>query len=310
MADFDPPFGEDGERRLPSSTERQLGFPCGPADRLLFTGLFNRIEAEIGEVIGYAGLTPTDDRFTQLREAIMALIAAGLVPPASAGTSVEYILMSQARARLPIFPDVDTSDGKIVVTSPSTGTVRVPGGTSFLHRGIWLTTTAQTDFATSASKTYHLRWSPGDGFELLDLADTGYNPSVLAETDTAFDSTYDDMLVARVITNSSNVATITNLSNKDRLKDRGQTAMIRHKPWVDNTLPYNISTGTLVTINWARRPQMAVTALADIDVHNTGQIQEFNIGLNVRSRYDALSFYHSNSSNAANVAAFSWEAWA
>lgn len=75
MADFDPPFGiSNGTRRFPNLSEQQGGFSCGPADRDLFNGLLYRIEAEIGEVITYAGIVPTDARMTQLREAIQALI--------------------------------------------------------------------------------------------------------------------------------------------------------------------------------------------------------------------------------------------
>ena len=55
------------------------------------------------------------------------------------------------------------------------------------------------------------------GFALKDLGDVAYNPAALAEDNPAFDSTYDDMLVARIVTDASNVATITNLANKDAL---------------------------------------------------------------------------------------------
>lgn len=213
MADFDPPFGQDGDRRLPSNTERENGFLCGPADRTLFNGLFHRIEAEIGEVISHAGITPTDDRNTLLREAIEALILAAT----GGGTADDYILMNQARARLPFFPDVLTDDGKIAVTTPQSGKVRVPAGVTFQHRGIYRVTTVETDFTTDASKTYHLRWNPADGFALKDLASGTYNPTSAAENNVAFDSSYDDMLVARVVTNSSNIATITNLANSNVL---------------------------------------------------------------------------------------------
>jgi hypothetical protein len=63
-----------------------------------------------------------------------------------------------------------------------------------------------------------LRWDPTNGFRLLDLANVAYNPTSLVETNVAFDSKYDDMLIGRVITNSSNVASITALANLSRLK--------------------------------------------------------------------------------------------
>jgi len=126
------------------------------------------------------------------------------------------LLMSQAMARLPIYPEIVSTDGRINLTAPVTGTVRVPGGVNLLHRGINLVTTAETDFNTIASRTYHLRWNPTDGFVLKYLLDGVYNPTTLAETDPTFDSTFDDMLVARIITNASNVATITSLANLNR----------------------------------------------------------------------------------------------
>ena len=212
MADFNTPFGDTGERRFPAEVESAEGHPCGPADRPLFNGLQYRVEAEIGNVISYAGIPMTNARMTQLREAIEFLISAAT----GGGDPSEYVLMSQARARLPIFPEVSNIDHRIVVTSPATGTVRIPGGVELVHRGIYIVTTAQQDFPTDPSKTYHLRWDVANGFRLRDLANAGYNPTALVEWNPIFDSTYDDAILARISTNSSNIATITNLANLHR----------------------------------------------------------------------------------------------
>ena len=215
MADFDPPFAQNGEFRFPNANEQSLGWPCGPTDQALLSGLFRLHNGNIGNVIAAAGVTGPDGDLTKLRRAIEALIAAAT----GGGTVDDYILMAQARNRLPIFPDVQNVDGRIGVTAPSTGTVRLAGGVEFLHRGIFRVTTTQTDFATDPSKTYHLRWNPDDGFVLRDLASGTYNPDTLSEANVAFDSTYSDMLIARVVTNSSNVATITTLANKSQLNE-------------------------------------------------------------------------------------------
>lgn len=219
MANFDPPFSQNADKRYPTSDERQNGFACGPADQELFNGMFHALHAEVGGVIDYAGLTQTNDRFTQLREAIEAMIATaiGLLPEDEQPDLTGFILMSQGRTRLPIFPEVQNVDGRIVITSPGAGTIRIPGGVTFLHRGIFPVTTSQQDFATVANKIYHLRWSSADGYQLLDTGNIGYNPGSLPETDIAFDSSYDSMLIARIITNGANIATITNLANKNRL---------------------------------------------------------------------------------------------
>lgn len=248
MADFSVPMATNAEKRLPTSVERENGFPCGPADQKLFNGLFNRIESEIGEVIDYAGLVGTDSDFTQLRQAIEALIAA-----ATGGNPAGYILMTQARARLPIHFHTQTIDGRIGVVAPATGTVRLPGGINFNHRGIFTVTTAQTDFPTDANKIYHLRWDPTNGFLLRDLASASYNPSALAETSGNFDSTYDDMLIARVTTNSSNVATITNLANIPILRQRISATAVPFSGdnfswWATYAIP----------LNWARTPDVAL----------------------------------------------------
>lgn len=251
MANFLTPFGRDAERRSPSLTEREQGFPCDAADRALFNQLFFRLEAELGHVITHAGLTPTDARFTQVREAIQALIAAAT----GAGDTSQFLLTTQARVRLPIFPEIQTNAGLMSAFSPGVGLVRVPGGVTFLHRGIFPITTTQIDLPTDASKIYHLRWDSTNGFRLRDLATAGYNPNALAETNALFDSTYDDMLVARVITNSSNIATITNLVNRNQMQwegGEGGVASVVNSGGLWDGVQYSTS----FTLNWARQPRL------------------------------------------------------
>jgi hypothetical protein len=179
MSAFDPPFATNGELRAPTASEKSLGFPCGPASQALFNFLINRLEGNIDNIADQAGVSAlAEDDATVLFRAVDALIAAAI----GSGDTSNFVLFTQARARLPIFPDVQNTAGTIVVTAPSTGTVRVPAGVNFLHRGIFLVTTAQTDFPTDPSKTYHLRWNPTDGFVLRDLASGTYNPGTLAET--------------------------------------------------------------------------------------------------------------------------------
>lgn len=293
MADFDPPFASTGERRLPTSEERNNGFPCGPADQRLFNALFNRIEAELGDLVGYAGITPSDVDNTTVRQAVLALIDA-----ATGGNPAGYILMTQARARLPIFPEVLNTDGRIVITSPGTGQVRLPGGVDFLHRGIFTVTTSQTDFATDPSKTYHLRWDTTNGFRLLDVAGSTYNPTALAETNIKFDSTFDDIIFARVITNSSNVPTITNLANKNLLTAEGYGASapfgdagydpVNPSFLIENDVmdPKLITKYATQLVNFARTPQVYLTAVQDILVAPFPGLTEITMGARALSRYN------------------------
>lgn len=249
MADFDPPFDDSGERRVPTPDEQANGFPCGPADRALFGGLFHRIESELGAVIDAAGIAQSNSDYTQVLQAIQALIAAAT----GDGDTEDFILMAQARARLPIFPEIMTGDNRIIINSPGAGTVRVPSGVIIQHRGIFQFTTVQTDFATAINKVYHLRWNPTDGFTLKDLSNGTYNPGTLPDANVAFDTKFDDMLVARITTNGANVATITNLANAARLtaKFAKNTEELGPNSWTG--LPR--LTGN---INWGRTPNPTI----------------------------------------------------
>lgn len=260
MADFSTPFSSvGGNNRLPTVDEQQEGFPCGPADQALFNGLFRALQAEIGDIVDYAGVTPSSSDDTTLRQAVLALIAA------ATGGSGDYVLMAQARARLPIFPDVQTVDGTLGVTTPGTGQIRIPASKTFLHRGIFPVTTTLTDIATLASKTYHLRWNPTDGFALKDLSNGTYNPSTLLDGNAAFDSTYDDMLVARVTTNSSNVPTVTNLINSIQLSN--QTT---RRAALADSVTWTTLAASGISLNWARTPIISNVALNEVRSANAG----------------------------------------
>jgi len=298
MADFDPPFAQNGEFRFPNANEQSLGWPCGPIDQNLLNGLFRIHNGNIGNVIAEAGVTGPDGDLTKLRRAIEALIAAAT----GGGTAEDYILMTQARNRLPIFPDVQNVDGRIGVTAPSTGTVRLAGGVEFLHRGIFRVTTTQTDFATDPSKTYHLRWNPDDGFVLRDLASGTYNPGTLSESNVAFDSTYSDMLIARVITNSSNVATITTLANKDRIKGQIKFDGAVQDPHQNTSL----NRFDNAVFNLARQP-IAIPYYEVIDVRNIdggGQFRPDDIhDHDMRLRVDGLNRYGAGITQSRDYAA-------
>lgn len=247
MANFTPPFGSDAAKRPPTANEKTNGFQCGPAEQRLFNGLFHRIESEIGDVISHAGLIPSDGDLTQLRQAIDAQI--GVAVGNIGGNTDDFLLLSQASARLPIFPEIVSSDFRMNISSPASGTIRIPGNVQFIHRGINPITTVETDFSTDVSSTYHIRWHKTDGFVMRDLASNIYNPGTLPETDTAFDTTFDDMLIARVVTNSNNIATITNLANASDLTVEQKVAGTDAQLFGLNGANFLIQH----SLNWARR---------------------------------------------------------
>jgi len=180
------------------------------------------------------------------------------------------------RASMPLFPEIQTVDGKFTITTGS-GTVVIGAGQTFLHRGAFQHSTddyelADRTFAHGANKTYHLRWkwngpSSAPTFHLYDLADSGYNPTALAETKIDFDTKYDDMLVAKIVTNGSNVATITPLVNRMKL-DLDITGPNANFTVLGGTFTAgilgpevglnnpNTHVSPLHTINWSRRPKI------------------------------------------------------
>lgn len=175
---------------------------------------------------------------------------------------------SVSASTAPFFPEVLTADGRMTFTI-GTGSIVIDTAQGFQHRGLikYLTTNtilADRTFATAISKTYHLRWrAPGTGmatpagsypngrFVLRDLADSGYNPSALSEASTVFDSTYDDMLLARVVTNGSNVLTVTALANLAALKTSVSRTTTVSSPSATISDAY--------TVNWARQPTVSLS---------------------------------------------------
>ena len=207
----------------------------------------------------------------------------------------------------PIYPQCDETDNELVVSNLGSGTLEVAASQNFIWRG-WVNvgtssfSSGDRQVTTSSSKTYHLHWhAPGTGdatpessypfgrFRLKDLSDSGYNPSTLAEADEAFDTTYDDMLIARVVTDGSNVPTITLLANAHALNGTG-TESGSNEGFEDDVAPDDVSTqGHQVTLNWSRKPYVALRAANDwapVSATDTSSTSyEVNMGWNSQSRY-------------------------
>lgn len=180
---------------------------------------------EILAVIEAAGIVPSNNDLTQLLQAINQIIAAaieGIDPGGGGGGTPPSFLLN------PVFPHV-TVNGGLISCPSSNGQVQVAAGQTFVHRGGVLYNSSDVaagsrTFTTVASKTYHLRWRYNGGtpaFVLCDLADSGYNPGALAEAHPSFDTGYDDMLIARVVTDAANNPTVTSLLNRSRLSSIG-----------------------------------------------------------------------------------------
>ena len=110
--------------------------------------------------------------------------------------------MSQARSRLPIYPEALNVDGRRLATSPA-----LASEAAWWHpvhaQGLFRVTTPQTDFNTDPNKTYHLRWDVTGMPASWTWQGLPTTPRPSSETNPLSDSSYDDMLIARVTTNSS-----------------------------------------------------------------------------------------------------------
>jgi len=234
-------------------------------------------QEEIVNVIEQAGLTPDDGDLTQLWQALQKIIA---------------------RDPLPFYPEILTNDAKLTVTDIGSGNIRIAAGETFMHRGGRVIKTDDYDqdtertFAVAGNnKDFHLRWQWNAGtpaFVLEDLNSAGYNPTTLDEWDPAFDTGFDDMLIARVKTDGGGaISTITTLANKRQLLSITTDTDLSPSPSGANG-----ATGTFhVQTRWGRTPtphvsvRRAVTndPITDVDLQVfPGQTDRYGIDATVR----------------------------
>lgn len=247
MSDYVQPFGEADPNAPYKDRNTGAGEPGSKVPALAI----EMPQREIRTVLVAAGMTPDRNDPTQLNEAIDRKIALAT----GEGENPLEDLLNLLRARLRFYPEILTADGRFNLTIPSTGNVRIPSGIEILHRNVYPITTVEQTFATVPNKTYHLRyrWTGGSpGWALVDVSNSAYNPSALAEADPAFDTSYDDMITHRVVTNASNVATVKALTNKDRLYHISrQSGEATQTSSVQNGYEYSAT----ATMDWARTPR-------------------------------------------------------
>ncbi len=242
MSDYVQPVGEADPNASYKDRNTGAGIPGSKVPALAI----EMPQREIRTVVTSVGLVPNKTDPTQLNAAIDAKIALAI----GSGESPLDDLLALLRTKIFAYPEILTSDGKIPCLSPSTGNFRVPLGYTFRHRGVFDVTTVQSDFATSANKIYHCFWDPTDGVQFKDLADISYNPTSAPETSVIFQSGYDRMLICRVVTDASNVLTITNLVNRDRLS----LSQIMTATDLTAAGAQEARCAVSLTLNWARQP--------------------------------------------------------
>lgn len=182
-------------------------------------------------------------------------------------TPAQILTMFQSA---PFFPEIGTPTHTFAITDNLDGTITINDGQEWIHRGVFRYSmgdiiVGDRTLAHVLNKTYHLRWhAPGKGdatpiatypngrLVLKDLADVAYNAGALAETNAAFDTAYDDMLIARVVTDGANSPTITSLFNHKTPIDT-----VNHNSpdyFLDNI--GGVKPNTII-LNWGRTPIVA-----------------------------------------------------
>lgn len=225
-------------------------------------------QREIVTVLTSVGLEPNENSVSQLNEAIDLKIDLAT----GGGENPLNDLLDLLRARLRIFPEILTANGTFNLSQPTGSSVRIPSGIDILHRGVFTLTTAQQDFSHVANKTYHLRYrfTGTPGWELVDTANSSYNPGGLPEGNVAFDTGYDDMVSHRIVTDASNVATITPLVNKHDLALQVMIAATNGTNLNTDSSMFDLAHA----FNWARRPSSQSLTLAFRN--NNGNISDLD----------------------------------
>jgi hypothetical protein len=128
-------------------------------------------------------------------------------------------------------------------------------------RFVFKTESGRANLGTS----FYAAKSIADGsFYLINVIDSAYNSGALTESNSAFDTLLDDMLCARIVTNGSNIATITSLANADRLINR---TMISGSAL--NQIPWGVWSGGSFILNWSRIPALSVPTFEAVKHQNS-----------------------------------------
>ncbi len=197
-------------------------------------------------------------------------------------------------------PEILTKNNTLGIDSKQNGEIVIQSNQAFLFKGVWEINTSDYEeknrtFTTLPNKIYHLRFTIDDGFILNDLTDTKYNPSALPETHTQFDSNYNDMLIARVMTNKQNAITINSLKNKHQLSTIWNTNVVQAKnnPTANITF-YTIPPQGTLLLNWSKTPTLlSLFGISGFDLgsksRTAGGTNDNSLGI-IATRYEANYF--------------------
>lgn len=180
----------------------------------------------------------------------------------------------------PIYPEIFTPNNTLQIIDNGDGTISIAEGQKFQIQDVVIDTAGRADltFPVTAGKTYHLRYSLNgkpinnytpqpNSFYLVDVTDTNYNPNGVDESDSLFDTKYDDLLVAKVAVDTNGTVAITPLKNKARLIDNFTAYWTITQVISGDPDPSKVNYNIEVPVNWGRKPKVARTGIANEYIH-------------------------------------------
>lgn len=218
----------------------------------------------------------------------------------------------------PFYPDVQTAAGCLAITDNGDGTITIAPAQKWFMEGKYFNTddypVADRTFAIPATGFFHLRFTQANGFALKDLGGVTYNPSGIDEAAPVFDTTYTDMLIAKI-----DNGVCTPLVNKARLDLSAiikETKVVGTNSWI-----WESQAG--LNFNWSRTPTVLMAQMGMIvsggygalepPIIETrhGQLVGFGSSLvAIRNRYGAYPVALIDTNNANSISTtceLSWQ---
>lgn len=159
------------------------------------------------------------------------------------------------------YPHIASQSQHLEIIQHDAWKIEIAPGQTFNWRGVWRIdtdafSTLERSFELAPNSTYHLRWRSTDSFLLLHLQDAAYNPQDLKESNPSFDTTFDDMLIARISSDEQGITEIVTLRNSQHLLTQfssKQSSLIEQS--ATGALFSDVKPVASLALQWARTPR-------------------------------------------------------